>query len=53
MDVFYAYKEVHSIVSIIKGMRENSELHSIFMEATNLVEALHGDTFQLSMPHIA
>ena len=55
LDVFYAYKEVHSVVSILRGMRENSnaEFHQVFVEATKLGETLHGETFQPSMPHVA
>ena len=55
LDVLYAYKEVNSVVSILKGMRENSdaEFHKIFQEATKLGEELHGIDFELGLPRIA
>ena len=38
INVFYAYKQVNSVVSTLKGMRDNSdrEFHKIFEEATKL-----------------
>ena len=38
LEVFYAYKQVNSIVSTLKGMRDNSnrEFHKSFEEATKL-----------------
>lgn len=54
IDVFYAYKEVNSVVSTLKGMRDNSEreFHKIFEEATKLGKGLHGEDYLLSLPRI-
>ena len=54
IDVFYAYKQVNSVVSTLKGMRDNSdrEFHKIFEEATKLGKTLHGDDYLLCLPCI-
>ena len=54
IDVFYAYKQVNSVVSTLKGMRDNSdrEFHKIFEEATELGKTLHGDDYLLCLPRI-
>ena len=54
IDVFYAYKQVNSVVSTLKGMRDNSdrEFHKIFEEATKLGKSLHGDEYLLCIPRI-
>ena len=54
IDVFYAYKQVNSVVITLKGMRDNSdrEFHKIFEEATKLGRTLHGEDYLLSLPRI-
>ena len=54
IDVFYAYKEVNSVVLTLKGMRNDSEreFHKIFDEATKLGKSLHGEDYLLSLPRI-
>ena len=54
IDVVYAYKEVQSVISTVKGMRESSssEFKIIFSEAQKLVKDLHGQNFELSRPRI-
>ena len=53
-DVVYAYKQVSSVVSTLKGMREDSvsEFQKIFVETTKLGQQLHGDHFELCRPRI-
>lgn len=50
-DVFYAYKQVKSVVSTLKGMRDNSdtEFHTIFGEATTLGKTIHGEDYCFRM----
>ena len=52
IDVFYAYKQVNSVVSTLKGLRDNSDrgFHKIFEEATKLGKSLHGEDYVLSLP---
>ena len=52
LDVFYAYKEVGRVVSVLKGMRADSEneFRRIFTEATKLGKELHGEEFELRKP---
>ncbi len=54
IDVFYAYKQVKSVVSTLKGMRDNSdtEFHAIFEEATTLGKTIHGEDYCFSMPRV-
>ena len=54
IDVVYAYKEVQSVISTLKGMRErsSSEFKNIFSEAQKLGKDLHGQDFELSRPRI-
>ena len=54
IDVFYAYKEVNSVVLTLKGMRNDSdqEFHRIFDETTKLGKSLHGEDYLLSLPRI-
>lgn len=54
IDVFFAYKQVNSVVITWKGMRDNCdwEFHKIFEEATELGKTLHGEDHLLSLPHI-
>lgn len=55
IDVFYAYKQINSIVSTLKSMRDNSdkEFHKIFEEATNLGRSHHEEYYLFSLQHIA
>ena len=54
IDVVYAYKQVSSVVSTLKGMRRDSigEFKKIFVETKKLGQQLHGDQFELSRPRI-
>ena len=54
IDVVYAYKEIQSVISTVKGMRErsSSEFKNIFSEAQKLVKDLHWQDFELSRPRI-
>ena len=54
IDVVYAYKEVQSVISTLKGMRErsSSEFKNIFSEAQKLGKDLHGQDFEHSRPRI-
>ena len=54
IDLFYAYKQVNSVVRTLKEMRDNSdrEFHEIFEEATKLGKTLHGEDYLLSLPRI-
>ena len=55
VDLLSAYKEVESVISVIKLMRDNSESEfaRIFEETTKLGQELHGSEFELSKPRIA
>ena len=55
IDVIYAYREVSSIISTLKSMRDQSsrQFNKIFVETTNLGKDLHGDDFVLCLPRIA
>ena len=54
IDVTYAYRQVTSVVSTLKQMRENAsrQFHVLFTETTKLGQQLHGDHFELSNPRI-
>ena len=54
IDVLSAYKEVQSVTSVMKLMRDNSESEfaRIFEETTKLGQELHGSKFELSKPRI-
>ena len=54
IDVVYAYRQVCSVISILKGMRQEStrEFGKIFVETAKLGEDLHGEQFQLCKPRI-
>ena len=54
IDVFYVYKQVNSVVSTLKGMRDNSdrEFHKIFEEATKLGKTLMETTI-FSVCHVS
>ena len=53
-DVVYAYKQVRSVVSTLKGMRQDSarEFKQVFIQTTKLGQDLHGDQFQLCKPRV-
>ena len=52
--VVYTYKQVESVISTLKEMRERAsgEFKKIFSEARNLGKDLHGQDFELSRPRI-
>ena len=52
IDVVYAYKEVQSVISTLKGMRErsSSEFKNIFSEAQKLGKISMGRTLSLADP---
>ena len=54
IDVFYAYKQITSVLSTLKSMRVNSdrEFHKIFDEATRLGKNLHGEDYVFCLPRI-
>ena len=54
LDVMYAYKQVNSVTSALKNMRELSdrEFKRIFQEATTLGRKLHGESFELDQPRV-
>ena len=54
IDVLYAYKEVHSIVSVLQSMRSESEqgFSRMFGETSCLGRDLHGDGFEFTMPRV-
>ena len=54
IDVVYAYKQVRSVITTLKRMREEStrELKKIFADATKLGQDLHGGKFELVRPRI-
>ena len=53
-DVFYAYKEIRTVLSSLKSMRDTAAVtfSSIFREATSLGKCLHGDDFELKQPRL-
>ncbi|MCG8622768.1 MAG: hypothetical protein MJE68_12330 [Proteobacteria bacterium] len=55
LDVLSAYKEVESVISVMKLMRDNSESEfaRIFVETTKLGQEHHGSEFELSKPRVA
>ena len=54
IDVVYAYRQVCSVISTLKGMRQEftREFGKIFVETAKLGEDLHGEQFQLCKPRI-
>ena len=52
LDVIYVYRQVDSVISALKSMREGSdrEFKSIFAEATTLGKQLHREKFELEQP---
>ena len=52
--IVYAYKEIQSVISTLKGIRErsSSEFNNIFSEAQKLRKDLHGQDFELSRSRI-
>ena len=54
VDVTYAYRQVTSVVSTLKKMREDasSQFQLLFTETTQLGQQLHGNHFELSTPRI-
>ena len=55
IDVIYAYREVNSVISTLKSMRDQyrRQFNKIFAETTKLGKDLHGDDFVLCIPRIA
>ena len=55
MDVQYAYKNINSIVSTLKVLRQdsNNEFKKMFAEATTLGKQLNGESFEHSTPRLA
>ena len=53
-DVIYAYRQVDSVISALKSMREGSDMEfkRIFAEATTLGKQLHGENFELEQPRV-
>ena len=53
-DVVYAYKQVRSVVSALKRMRQDSvrEFKQVFTQTTKLGQDLHGEQFQLCKPRV-
>lgn len=54
IDVVYAYKEVHSVLSILISLRQHSttEFKKVFDNATKLGRELNGKGFELNKPRI-
>ena len=54
MDVICANKQVQSVITTLKNMRENSstEFKNIFSETCELGKELHGQEFELNRPRI-
>ena len=54
IDVVYAYKQVKSVLSSLKKMRESSteEFSKVFTETLKLGRELHGEDFELTIPRI-
>ena len=55
IDVIHAYKQVQSVLSSLKLMREGSteEFSRIFVETLKLGQELHGEGFELTTPRTA
>ena len=53
-DVLYAYKEIKTVLSSLKSMRDTAAVtfSRIFREATSLGKCLHGDDFELKQPRL-
>ena len=54
LDVIYAYRQVDSVISALRSMREGSdrEFKRIFAEITTLGKQLHGEKFELEQPRV-
>ena len=54
IDVLYAYKQIQSVISSLKKMRESSteEFSKIFTETLALGRELHGECFELTRPRL-
>ena len=52
--VIYAYRQVDSVISALKSMREGSdrEFKRIFAKATTLGKQLNGEKFELEQPRV-
>ena len=54
IDVLYAYKQVNTLLSSLKRMRERAEatFGRIFKETKTLAKQLHGEEFELKRPRL-
>ena len=54
IDVVYAYKQVHALITSLKGMRARADetFGKIFKDTTTLAKQIHGEDYELTRPRL-
>ena len=54
IDVVYAYKQVHALITSLKGMRARADetFGKIFKDTTTLAKQIHGEDCELTRPRL-
>ena len=54
IDAVYAYKQVHALITSLKGMRARADetFSKIFKDTTTLAKQIHGEDFELTRPRL-